>query len=50
VGNALASGSLWSFGRSLDEFFDDAVALPGWAWALNTSGRPAGLAIVLSEV
>jgi hypothetical protein len=48
--DALASGSLWSFGRSLDEYFEDAVALPGWAWALNTSLRPEGLAIVLSEV
>lgn len=48
--DALASGSLWSFGRGLDEFFEDAVALPGWAWALNTARRPEGLAIVLSGV
>ena len=24
-----------SFGRSLDEFFEEAITLPGWAWALG---------------
>jgi hypothetical protein len=46
----LGSGSLWSFGKTLDEFFADAVELPGWAWALRGSETPTGLAITLAEV
>jgi hypothetical protein len=46
----LASGHLWSFGKTLDEFFTDAVALPGWAWALTGSAAPQDLAITLEEL
>jgi hypothetical protein len=46
----LGSGHLWSFGATLDEFFTDVVALPGWAWALKGSAAPTDLAITLEEV
>ena len=48
--NALASGDLWSFGMTLDEFFGEVAALPGWAWALSGSQAPRDLAITLGEV
>jgi hypothetical protein len=47
---SLASGNLWSFGKTLDEFFTDAVALPGWAWALKCSTAPQDLAITFEEL
>jgi hypothetical protein len=47
---SLASGDLWSFGKSLDEFFAEVVALPGWAWALDCPVAPLDLEILLSEV
>ncbi|NIK55722.1 hypothetical protein [Kribbella shirazensis] len=46
----LAEGSLWSFGLTLDQFFAEAVALPGWAWALGSLKAPRDLAITLEEV
>ncbi|OJF15430.1 hypothetical protein BG844_04785 [Couchioplanes caeruleus subsp. caeruleus] len=46
----LRSGHLWSFGKTLDEFFTEAVALPGWAWALDRSHTPKDLKIALTEV
>jgi hypothetical protein len=46
----LASGHLWSFGKTLDEFFTDAVVLPGWAWALDGVQAPQDLAITLDEI
>jgi hypothetical protein len=48
--DVLASGQLWSFGRPLDLFFDEAVALPGWAWALEGVRNPRSLVIVLDEI
>lgn len=48
--DALASGDLWSFGRTLDDFFAGVAALPGWAWALTGSQAPRDLAITLDEV
>lgn len=47
---ALASGDLWSFGMTLDEFFGEVAALPGWAWALTGSQAPRDLAITFEEV
>lgn len=47
--DALASGQLWSSGKSLDEFFVEARALPGWAWALGTEQASQGLTVTLDE-
>jgi len=47
---ALASGNLWSFGMTLDAFFAEAVALPGWAWALGSPQAPRNLVIALEQV
>ena len=47
---ALASGNLWSFGMALDAFFAEAVALPGWAWALGSSQAPRDLMITLEQI
>jgi hypothetical protein len=47
---AMASGALWSFGMTLDEFFDHAAALAGWAWALAGSEEPRELVVAFSEV
>jgi hypothetical protein len=46
----LASGHMWSFGRTLDEFFDEAIALPGWAWALGGVQAPSDLVIALDRI
>ncbi len=48
--SALASGHLWSFGMDLDDFFAEAVTLPGWAWALSGSQAPRDLVITFDEV
>jgi hypothetical protein len=48
--SALASGQLWSFGMDLDDFFAEAVTLPGWAWALSGSQAPRDLVITFDEV
>jgi hypothetical protein len=48
--SALASGHLWSFGMSLDDFFAEAVTLPDWAWALSGSQEPRDLVITFDEV
>jgi hypothetical protein len=48
--DVLGSGHLWSFGKALDEFFAQAVALPGWAWALGGTQTPTDLAITLDEI
>lgn len=37
---ALREGDLWSFGMSLDDFFTQAAALPGWAWPSVGRRRP----------
>jgi hypothetical protein len=34
----------------LDDFFAEAVTLPGWAWALSGSQAPRDLAITFDEV
>ena len=47
---ALASGHSWSFGKTLGEFFAEAVALPGWIWALAGGKEPRDLVIVLDEI
>ena len=46
---ALGSGSLWSFDTSPEDFFRNAVLLPGWKWALGTSQRPNSLDITLDQ-
>ena len=38
--DVLASGHRWSFGKTLDEFFAEIAALPGWHWALNGVQSP----------
>ena len=48
--DALASGRLWSFGMALAAFFAEAVALPGWAWALSGSQAPRDLEVTLELV
>ena len=47
---ALGSGYLWSFERLLDDFFAEALALPGWAWALAGIRVPQHLTIELGQV
>jgi hypothetical protein len=47
---ALAEGNLWSFGMSLDDFFAQAAALPGWAWALSGPATARDLEICFEEV
>jgi hypothetical protein len=34
----------------LDEFFAEAVVLPGWAWALAGKQAPRDLAITLAKI
>lgn len=48
--DALASGELWSFGISSEDFFTHALALPGWAWALDSPPPVRDLTIVLDEI
>lgn len=48
--DSLSSGNLWSFGTPLERFFDEALALPGWAWALASPPSPRDLTIVLDQV
>lgn len=50
VTDALASGHLWNFGMSLDEFFAEVATRGGWAWALTGSQAPRDLAITFEEV
>ncbi len=45
----LPGGHVWSFGKPWDVFFDEALRLPGWAWAL-TSTAPATLDVDLTMV
>ena len=47
---ALGSGDQWSFGMAIDDFFADAMALPGWAWALTAARAPKDLEITIEEV
>lgn len=47
---ALGSGVLWSFGMPLDDFFAEALALPGWAWALAGVQAPQHLTIELGPI
>ncbi|GGR02127.1 hypothetical protein GCM10010168_18480 [Actinoplanes ianthinogenes] len=46
----LGAGHLWSFGRTLDDFFAQAAGLAGWAWALKNPSAPRDLVIALEEV
>jgi hypothetical protein len=48
--DALASGSLWSFGKSVSEFFDEALELPGWAWAIQAPQAPHDVSVALDQV
>jgi hypothetical protein len=48
--NTVGSGDLWSFGWPLDQFFETARTLPGFAWALATERDPERLAISLEHV
>jgi hypothetical protein len=48
--DVLASGHLWSFGKTLDEFFAEVPFLPGWEWALEGVQAPRDLAITLEEI
>lgn len=47
---ALGSGDLWSFGMPLDDFFAEALALSGWAWALAGVQAPRHLTIELGQI
>ena len=47
--DALRSGNVWSFGSSWDEFFTEAMELPGWDWALKTL-QPATLDVTFAMV
>ena len=47
--DALLSGNVWSFDKSWDQFFAEAMELPGWDWALKT-WRPATLDVVFGMV
>jgi len=46
----LGAGNLWSFGMTLDEFFNRAAGLPGWAWPLASPPVPRDLEIRLDEI
>jgi len=46
----LAPGNLWSFGMSLDDFFAQATALPGWALAFKGAATPRDVEISFEEV
>jgi hypothetical protein len=48
--DGLACGHLWSFGKDRDKFFDEAVSLPGWAWALNGTQEPRDVVITLDQI
>ncbi|GIE90712.1 hypothetical protein [Actinoplanes regularis] len=48
--DGLVSGHLWSFGKTLDKFFDEAVALPGWAWALSNAQPPRDVVIKFDQI
>jgi hypothetical protein len=41
---------MWSFGKTLDEFFAEIAGLPGWHWALNGVQEPRDLVITLEEI
>jgi hypothetical protein len=43
---AAGERNLWSFGLSLDEFFDKALALPGFQY----EAEPVGLKVWYSDV
>jgi hypothetical protein len=47
---ALGSGHLWSFGMPLDDFFAEALALPGWAWAAACIRAPKHLTVELDQI
>jgi hypothetical protein len=47
---ALGSDDLWSFDMPLDDFFTEALVLPGWAWALAGVRAPRRLTIGFGEV
>jgi hypothetical protein len=46
----LDAGELWSFDKTLDEFFEEAVALPGWAWALERERTPGDLELLFTQI
>ena len=47
--DALPGGNVWSFDKSWDEFFREAMELPGWDWALKTL-RPATFEVAFGMV
>ena len=47
--DALLSGNVWSFDKPWDQFFAEAMELPGWDWALKT-WRPAILDVAFGMV
>ena len=47
--DALMSGEMWSFGMSSEDFFAQAMALPGWAWALDSPPPVRDLTVTLDE-
>ncbi|MFF5225179.1 hypothetical protein [Dactylosporangium sp. NPDC000521] len=47
---ALGSGLMWSFGMPLDDFFAEALALPGWAWTLAGVQAPQHFTIELDQI
>ena len=47
--DALGGGNVWSFGRPWDEFFTEAMHLPGWDWAMRTQ-RPPTLDVAFGMV
>ena len=46
----LGERNLWSFGRSLDEFFDEALAMPGFRHTHSARLAPVALEIDYSDV
>ena len=48
--DAIASGSLWSFGKTVSEFFDEALELPGWAWAIRAPQAPREVSVTLDQI
>ncbi len=47
---AIPARSLWSFGRELDDFFEEALALPGFDFVRTHQLRPTRLDIAYGEI
>jgi hypothetical protein len=48
--DVLSSGHMWSFGRTLVDFFDELVDLPGWPGRLGGVQVPRDLVIDLDRI